>query len=63
MHFITEELDNYVVAHSENEPKLLQQLTRETFQKILLGGPFTIFSITHGPLLGFMLVFDICRIT
>lgn len=35
MHFIPEELDEYVVAHSENEPQLLQQLTRETFQKIL----------------------------
>lgn len=35
MHFIPEELDNYVVAHSENEPKLLQKLTRETYQKIL----------------------------
>jgi predicted O-methyltransferase YrrM len=35
MHFIPEELDNYVVAHSENEPELLQQLTRETYQKIL----------------------------
>ena len=35
MHFIPEKLDDYVVAHSENEPELLQQLTRETFQKIL----------------------------
>ena len=35
MHFIPEELDNYVVAHSEKEPELLQQLTRETYQKIL----------------------------
>ncbi len=35
MHFIAEKLDDYVVAHSENEPELLQQLTRETFQKIL----------------------------
>lgn len=35
MHFIPEELDNYIVNHSENEPKLLQQLTRETYQKIL----------------------------
>ena len=35
MHFIPEELDNYVVAHSENEPELLQKLTRETYQKIL----------------------------
>lgn len=35
MHFIKEDLDNYVVAHSEDEPELLQQLTRETYQKIL----------------------------
>ncbi len=35
MHFIPEKLDDYVVAHSENEPELLKQLTRETFQKIL----------------------------
>lgn len=35
MHFIPEELDNYVVAHSEDEPTLLQQLNRETYQKIL----------------------------
>lgn len=35
MHFIPEKLDDYVVAHSESEPELLQQLTRETFQKIL----------------------------
>ncbi|OEK09053.1 methyltransferase [Flavivirga aquatica] len=35
MHFIPEALDNYVVKHSEEEPSLLQQLTRETYQKIL----------------------------
>lgn len=35
MHFISETLDDYVVAHSEKEPTLLQQLTRETYQKIL----------------------------
>ena len=35
MHFIPEELDDYVVAHSQNEPQLLQQLNRETYQKIL----------------------------
>mgnify|MGYP000710587869 CR=1 FL=1 len=35
MHFIPEELDDYVVNHSENEPELLQQLNRETYQKIL----------------------------
>lgn len=35
MHFIPENLDDYVVSHSEDEPKLLQQLNRETYQKIL----------------------------
>lgn len=35
MHFISEELQNYVTAHSENEPELLQQLNKETHQKIL----------------------------
>ena len=35
MEFISNELDNYVVAHSQGEPKLLQQLNRETHQKIL----------------------------
>nr|WP_321231767.1 O-methyltransferase [uncultured Psychroserpens sp.] len=44
MHFLPEKLDDYVVAHSEEEPELLQQLTRETYQKILrpimLSGPY-----------------------
>jgi len=35
MHFIPEKLDDYVIKHSEDEPELLQQLTRETYQKIL----------------------------
>jgi len=35
MHFLPEKIDDYVVAHSEDEPELLQQLTRETYQKIL----------------------------
>ena len=35
MHFIPEQLDDYVVMHSEEEPELLKQLTRETHQKIL----------------------------
>ena len=35
MHFIPEALDDYVVAHSENEPSLLKALTRETYQKVL----------------------------
>ena len=35
MLFIPEELDEYVVKHSQDEPELLQQLNRETHQKIL----------------------------
>jgi len=35
MHFIPKELDVYIVKHSEDEPELLQQLNRETYQKIL----------------------------
>ncbi len=35
MQFIPKELDDYVVKHSQDEPKLLQQLNRETYQKIL----------------------------
>ena len=44
MFFLPEDLDNYIVAHSEQETELLQQLTRETYQKILqpimLSGPY-----------------------
>jgi len=44
MDFLPKDLDNYVVAHSEQEPDLLQQLTRETYQKVLqpimLSGPY-----------------------
>jgi caffeoyl-CoA O-methyltransferase len=35
MEFISEELDNYVVAHTQREPELLQQLNRETWSKVL----------------------------
>lgn len=35
MHFISEELEEYVALHSENEPELLAALNRETHQKIL----------------------------
>ena len=35
MHFLPEKLDNYVVTHSQKEPELLQQLSRETWQKVL----------------------------
>ncbi|MGB1230708.1 MAG: O-methyltransferase [Winogradskyella sp.] len=44
MYFLPEAIDNYSVAHSEQEPELLQQLTRETYQKVLqpimLSGPY-----------------------
>ena len=33
MYFISEKLDDYVVQHTENEPELLRELSRETFQK------------------------------
>lgn len=35
MEFISEDLDNYIVNHSEDEPALLKQLSRETHLKIL----------------------------
>ena len=35
MNFTPENIDNYVVKHSQNEPELLRQLSRETWQKIL----------------------------
>lgn len=35
MEFIPESIDNYVVAHTQPEPELLQQLNRETWAKVL----------------------------
>lgn len=35
MHFLSEELEDYIQQHSENEPELLARLNRETHQKIL----------------------------
>jgi len=35
MHFIPEIIENYIINHSEDEPELLKQLSRETHQKIL----------------------------
>ena len=35
MHFISEELENYIANHSQKEPELLAALNRETHQKIL----------------------------
>lgn len=36
MHFLSEDLEDYVTAHSQDEPALLAQLNKETYQKILL---------------------------
>jgi len=36
MHFISQELEDYIEQHSEKEPELLAALDKETYQKILL---------------------------
>ena len=36
MHFISQELEDYIEQHSEKEPQLLADLNKETYQKILL---------------------------
>jgi predicted O-methyltransferase YrrM len=35
MHFLPEKIDNYVVEHSQKEPEILQELNKETWQKVL----------------------------
>ena len=35
MHFLSDILENYITTHSEDEPKLLQELTRETHLKVI----------------------------
>ncbi|MBZ0328106.1 MAG: O-methyltransferase [Altibacter sp.] len=35
MDFLPKKIDEYVLAHSQAEPQLLQQLNRETWQKVL----------------------------
>lgn len=35
MNFLPEKIDDYVVNHSQKEPLLLQQLNKETWQKVL----------------------------
>lgn len=35
MHFLPEKLDDYVVNHSQQEPEILKELSRETWQKVL----------------------------
>lgn len=36
MHFISQDLEDYIEQHSENEPEHLVNLNKETYQKILL---------------------------
>ena len=36
MHFISQDLENYIEQHSEKEPELLAGLNKETYQKVLL---------------------------
>jgi len=36
MHFLSQELEDYIERHSQNEPELLAALNKETYQKILL---------------------------
>ncbi len=44
MYFLPQDLDDYIVQHSQDEPQILKDLTRETYQKVLqpimLSGPF-----------------------
>jgi caffeoyl-CoA O-methyltransferase len=44
MFFLSQNLDEYIVAHSEDEPQILKDLARETYQKVLqpimLSGPY-----------------------
>ena len=35
MHFLPEKIDDYAVAHSQEEPVILQELSKETWQKVL----------------------------
>jgi predicted O-methyltransferase YrrM len=35
MNFLPDKIDDYVVSHSQQEPKLLKELSRETWQKVL----------------------------
>lgn len=36
MHFLSDDLEQYIEQHSQKEPELLAQLNKETYQKILL---------------------------
>jgi len=36
LHFLPDKIDNYAVNHSEDEPKILKELSKETWQKVLI---------------------------
>jgi len=36
MNFLSKEIEDYAVLHTEDEPELLQQLSKETWQKVLV---------------------------
>ena len=36
MHFLSQDLEDYIEQHSQKEPELLAALNKETYQKILL---------------------------
>ncbi len=36
MHFLPDEIDDYAVSHTQEEPELLKRLNKETWQKVLL---------------------------
>lgn len=36
MDFFSEKIDTYITNHSEDEPKILQELSKETWQKVLV---------------------------
>tara|TARA_B100000809_G_C15072102_1_gene506443 strand:- start:325 stop:966 length:642 start_codon:yes stop_codon:yes gene_type:complete len=35
MHFLPEKIDKYAIDHSQQEPKILKELSKETWQKVL----------------------------
>ena len=35
MNFLPDKIEDYIITHSENEPELLKQLNRETWQKVM----------------------------
>jgi predicted O-methyltransferase YrrM len=36
MHFLSDDLEDYIAGHSQSEPEILARLNKETYQKVLL---------------------------